>query len=148
LNRFKLIKAKKKKNLLSEQKKEEIIENKERISSLWNKDLYLALVDFNENFAAGSMPQNFASNLKFDKNNQNYYPVFYVNDFWTLADHLIELNSTLKEIPLNIDFYTIKILKWQLYVQMDVSLNMQQSVFDSQIKIFRWEQHKKEIMKK
>eukprot|EP01080_Neovahlkampfia_damariscottae_P010048 gene10048-2367_t len=130
LNRYKFIKGKKRKNLLSstQEEKEEKQEEKDRYSSLWNKDVFLTLVDFNENFNGGSMPANIADHVKFDENNQNYYPVFYVNDFWTLKDNLIELNQTIKEIPLNIELYTIGILKWQMYVQMDVSLNMQKSM--------------------
>ena len=127
------MKGKKRKNLLSQEEKDEKSKNeeKDRISSLWNKDIYLALVDFNEQFNPGSMPSNLADHVKFDENNQNYYPVFYVNDFWTLKDNLIELNSTLKEIPLNLEIYTMGILKWQMYVQMDVSMSMQKSVKES-----------------
>jgi hypothetical protein len=51
--------------------------------------------------------------FKFYEN--NYYPVMFFNDFWTIKDHLIILNDTLKEISLNIEFSTLSFMKFQLY---------------------------------
>ena len=35
-------------------------------------------------------------------NNGWYYPVLYVNTFWQLREHMTELNSSIKELPLHI----------------------------------------------
>ncbi|KAL8668273.1 MAG: hypothetical protein Q9168_007097 [Polycauliona sp. 1 TL-2023] len=44
-----------------------------------------------------------------------YYPILFVNTFWQLRDHMTELNSTVKELPLHIDLNNLANWKFGLY---------------------------------
>lgn len=124
-----MIKDKKKKNLLSDDKKDEKEDKTEtiRYGSYIAKDLYLSLVDFQQVFAAGSIPEPIQKYMQFDSKNQSYYPVFYINDFWNIPDYMTLLNDTVTEIPIRMEFYVMSFIKWQLYVQMGQSFEMQKS---------------------
>ncbi|KAL8685258.1 MAG: hypothetical protein Q9218_007877, partial [Villophora microphyllina] len=55
-----------------------------------------------------------------DPSGQNgwYYPILFVNTFWQLRDHMTELNSTVKELPLHIDLNTLANWKFSLYASI------------------------------
>lgn len=52
-----------------------------------------------------------------DASGQNawYYPILFVNTFWQLRDHMTELNSTVKELPLQINLNNLANWKFSLY---------------------------------
>ncbi|KAL8725760.1 MAG: hypothetical protein Q9166_007160 [cf. Caloplaca sp. 2 TL-2023] len=52
-----------------------------------------------------------------DTSGQNgwYYPILFVNTFWQLRDHMTELNSTVKELPLHINLNNLANWKFGLY---------------------------------
>jgi len=50
-----------------------------------------------------------------------YYPVIYPNEFWLLRDHMVELNSTVKSLPLYIDLTPVSFWKFQIIASMDFS---------------------------
>ncbi|KAJ9665384.1 hypothetical protein H2201_004461 [Coniosporium apollinis] len=56
-----------------------------------------------------------------DASGQNgwYYPILYVNTFWQLRDHMTELNSTVKRLPLRITLNNLNSWKFSLYATMD-----------------------------
>ena len=56
-----------------------------------------------------------------DASGQNgwYYPTLFVNTFWQLRDHMIELNSTVKEVPLRISLNNLNNWKFSLYASID-----------------------------
>ncbi|KAL8649719.1 MAG: hypothetical protein Q9210_004238 [Variospora velana] len=55
-----------------------------------------------------------------DASGQNgwYYPILFVNTFWQLRDHMTELNSTVKELPLHIDLNNLANWKFSLYASI------------------------------
>ncbi|CAZ82473.1 unnamed protein product [Tuber melanosporum] len=50
-----------------------------------------------------------------------YYPIVFVNEFWQLKDHMIELNSTVKSIPMHINLAPTSWWKFQMYSSFDAS---------------------------
>ncbi|KAG9559486.1 CLPTM1 domain protein, partial [Aureobasidium melanogenum] len=56
-----------------------------------------------------------------DESGQNgwYYPVLYLNTFWQLRSQMTELNSTVKEMPLNLDLQTDPNWKFSVMASMD-----------------------------
>ncbi|KAK6001417.1 hypothetical protein QM012_002748 [Aureobasidium pullulans] len=56
-----------------------------------------------------------------DDSGQNgwYYPVLYLNTFWQLRSQMTELNSTVKEMPLNLDLQTDPNWKFSVMASMD-----------------------------
>ncbi|KAH0556882.1 hypothetical protein GP486_005334, partial [Trichoglossum hirsutum] len=59
-----------------------------------------------------------------DASGQNgwYYPIAFVNTFWQLRDHMTELNSTVKTLPLHIDLNTLGNWKFSMYASIDESM--------------------------
>ncbi|KAL9596543.1 MAG: hypothetical protein Q9219_005721 [cf. Caloplaca sp. 3 TL-2023] len=55
-----------------------------------------------------------------DASGQNgwYYPILFVNTFWQLRDHMTEVNSTVKELPLHIDLNNLANWKFSLYASI------------------------------
>jgi hypothetical protein len=56
-----------------------------------------------------------------DDTGQNawYYPVLYLNTFWQLRSQMTELNSTVTEMPLNLDLQTDPNWKFSILASMD-----------------------------
>ncbi|CAD0045791.1 unnamed protein product [Aureobasidium pullulans] len=56
-----------------------------------------------------------------DESGQNawYYPVLYLNTFWQLRSQMTELNSTVTEMPLNLDLQTDPNWKFSVMASMD-----------------------------
>ncbi|PWV18348.1 hypothetical protein C3747_14g166 [Trypanosoma cruzi] len=65
-----------------------------------------------------------------DNETQQYLPLVYINNFWVLRDHLLEINATTAASPLN---FTITISprplwKLALYVQFEESMKQNQEL--------------------
>ncbi len=61
-----------------------------------------------------------------------YYPFVYVNTFWTLKEHLLELNrSTVNAVnhskTIALSYYPLGIFKYLIYIQMDASFDTQEA---------------------
>lgn len=63
-----------------------------------------------------------------DSSGQNgwYYPILFVNTFWQLRDHMTELNSTVKELPLHITLTNMNNWKMSLYASIDEGMKQNQ----------------------
>ena len=59
-----------------------------------------------------------------DATGQNgwYYPILYMNTFWQLRDHMTELNSTVKRLPIHIDLNNQANWKMAIYASIDESV--------------------------
>ncbi|KAI9742063.1 MAG: hypothetical protein M1834_000453 [Cirrosporium novae-zelandiae] len=56
-----------------------------------------------------------------DSSGQNawYYPIIFHNTFWQLRDHMTELNSTVKTLPIHISLNNLNNWKFTLYASID-----------------------------
>ena len=63
-----------------------------------------------------------------DASGQNgwYYPILFVNTFWQLRDHMTELNSTVKEVPLHISLTNMNNWKMAIYASIDEGMKQNQ----------------------
>ena len=63
-----------------------------------------------------------------DSSGQNgwYYPIFFVNTFWQLKDHMTELNSTVQEVPLHITLNSMGHWKFSVYTSIDEGMKQKQ----------------------
>jgi len=55
-----------------------------------------------------------------------YYPILFVNTFWQLRDHMTELNSTVKELPLHISLTNMQNWKMTIYSSIDEGMKQNQ----------------------
>lgn len=62
-----------------------------------------------------------------DRVTGHYFPTLYVNEFWLLREHLIEINDTTVELPLDMNYNTYTMMYWQLQLQMEESFRTQQA---------------------
>ncbi|GME27795.1 Cleft lip and palate transmembrane 1 [Neofusicoccum parvum] len=64
-----------------------------------------------------------------DSSGQNgwYYPILFVNTFWQLKDHMIELNSTTQEIPLHITLNQQKNWLFSIVASIDANVKSNQA---------------------
>jgi Cleft lip and palate transmembrane protein 1 (CLPTM1) len=62
-----------------------------------------------------------------DETGQNgwYYPVVFLNTFWQLRSHMMELNDTVKEVPLNLHLKNL--VSWQYSIMTSMDDNIKQS---------------------
>ncbi|EAS27595.3 ClpTM1 domain-containing protein [Coccidioides immitis RS] len=63
-----------------------------------------------------------------DASGQNgwYYPIIFVNTFWQLRGHMIELNSTVETLPLRISLNNLKNWKFSIYASVDENMKQTQ----------------------
>lgn len=73
------------------------------------------------------MPPQIADHVKFDALGR-YFPVLYFDEFWLMRDHLIPINDTVKELNLSMSYSTFSLMKWQMFMQMEQSFAMQESI--------------------
>jgi hypothetical protein len=58
----------------------------------------------------------------------NYFPFFYVNDFWMLQENLMPINQSVHQLNLSLTFTNIQLWKFQLYTQFEESFRIQNDV--------------------
>ncbi|ESS67246.1 hypothetical protein TCDM_04014 [Trypanosoma cruzi Dm28c] len=65
-----------------------------------------------------------------DNETQQYLPLVYINNFWVLRDHLLEINATTAASPLNftITISPLPLWKFALYVQFEESMKQNQEL--------------------
>jgi hypothetical protein len=56
---------------------------------------------------------------------KQYYPHVWFNDFWILRDYLVPVNSTLKELPIEVEVGPISAMKFMLFSSVDQSFATQ-----------------------
>ncbi|KAL5458886.1 hypothetical protein PMIN06_003098 [Paraphaeosphaeria minitans] len=56
-----------------------------------------------------------------------YYPVLFTNTFWQLKKDMIELNETVKTLPLNIKLNNLANWKFNLYASMEANIRANQA---------------------
>ncbi|CAG8699018.1 23462_t:CDS:10 [Dentiscutata erythropus] len=103
------------------------------IVSYWSRNLTLNIVSDNAIIPYAKLPPSIASTIPMDMsrlpdsatNSGWYLPIIFVNDFWILRDHLTPINETVKTLPINIKYYPLSFMKFQLYMQMDESFRKQ-----------------------
>ena len=63
-----------------------------------------------------------------DASGQNgwYYPIIFVNTFWQLRDHMTELDSTVKRLPLHISLNNLNNWRFSLYASLDEGMKQNQ----------------------
>jgi hypothetical protein len=56
-----------------------------------------------------------------DESLMTYEPATYFNDFWTLKDYLVPVNSSLPELNVTLAVSSIGQMKWMMYLQTQES---------------------------
>jgi len=133
MNKYLPYKQKTTKNLLSGEYETPIQTQTEMngtkvIKSFWKPNVTLHLIDDQQKYPRGGIPPQFEPHMQIDNELSAYYPVLFFDEFWVLKEHLIIINDTLDTLPLTISYSPLSLMKWQFMLQMDQSLQMQQSM--------------------
>lgn len=107
-----------KKNLLDDNHDESV----STVISHWWPNITITIVDY-FGILGSKLPPKVVESIVVTKN--GYYPIFYINDFWMLQDHLIQLNETIEQVPVYLEVTSIPMWKFQLYKQFEESFRMQ-----------------------
>jgi len=110
--------------LLAEQKRKD---SGPEFISFWKPNLTLSLVHDFTVFPRGSLPQQLTDHMNFDATG-NYWPTLFFNEFWLMREHLFPINETTPELPLKMSYSTLSLWRWQMMIQMQQSLQMQESL--------------------
>jgi len=92
----------------------------------YNPTVSISLVTDTNPLAVSSLPANIVSNIHFTP--YGYYPVVYMNSFWTMRGDYYPVNDTITSLPLHLSYYPISLMKWTMLSQMEDSLTMQDSL--------------------
>ena len=98
------------------------------IISLWKPKLTLNLVVDHTVYPRNSVPAQVATKMNFDRKKAKYHPKLFFNDFWTLRESQFPLNETVKEVTLEMEYYPLSLMKWQLIEQMEENWKHQREV--------------------
>jgi hypothetical protein len=133
-------KTAKTRNLLSDMPEREVETEEEKntpkvIASYYHPNFTVSMVPDSGVVSYPSMhpgPRSFfhiESNGARDATGQHswYYPVLFPNTFWQLRKEMIELNDTVKTLPLNVKLNNLANWKFSLYASMEENIRSQQA---------------------
>ncbi len=75
-------------------------------------------VDHFTRYGVKSIPQPIAPHLLINHVQHTYDPIVFFNDFWTLRERMISMNTSVTEVPMALFLHTMSQWKWQLYNQV------------------------------
>ena len=78
-------------------------------------------------YPPGRIPPTIADHLEIDSRGR-YKPVVFMNDFWTLAEHLVPVNASTMSAAIHFNVDELSLMKWQLYLQFEQSFQMQETM--------------------
>ncbi|KAF5727625.1 cleft lip and palate transmembrane protein 1 [Tripterygium wilfordii] len=95
--------------------------------SYWKPNITINLVDDFSRYPHNAVPPNIAPYLYVEPSTGNYHPTVFFNEFWLLREKLIPINESVTELPLNLEVGPISMTKWQLFLQIEQSFQMQRN---------------------
>ncbi|ORC93225.1 cleft lip and palate transmembrane 1 family protein [Trypanosoma theileri] len=83
------------------------------------------IVDF-----SNPLPPQIKSYYHLDEVTQKYLPLIYINNFWLLRDHLLEINATTVTSPFNftVIMSPLPLWKFAIYINFEQSMKQQQEM--------------------
>ncbi|RKP07191.1 cleft lip and palate transmembrane protein 1-domain-containing protein, partial [Thamnocephalis sphaerospora] len=111
-------------------------EQAQEIISYWYQNLTVNILTEANPLHLGAMSERMRTHIHMERTGRRdttgampfHLPALYQNDFWALDEYLMPINDTVSTLPLNIIFYPISLLKFQLYTQMDDSFSQQEKL--------------------
>ena len=129
-------KVRKTKNLLSGSNETELVEedNTPKFASYYHPNFTMAFIPDSGTQPYTTMHPAIRQHVQLettgarDASGQNgwYYPILFVNTFWQLRDHMTEINSTVKELPIHITLTNMNNWKMAIYASIDEGMKQNQ----------------------
>uniref|UniRef100_A0A0D6QVL4 Uncharacterized protein n=1 Tax=Araucaria cunninghamii TaxID=56994 RepID=A0A0D6QVL4_ARACU len=95
--------------------------------SYWKPNITINLVEDFTRYSRNAVPPLVAEYLRVDPKTGNYFPIVFFNEFWLLRDKLIQINETVKDLPMNLEVGPISLMKWQVFLQIEQSFQLHRS---------------------
>ncbi|KAJ3336251.1 hypothetical protein HDU93_003361 [Gonapodya sp. JEL0774] len=96
--------------------------------AFWHPNVTVSVVPDNQAVQMAGLPAPIAKHIRPAHDGAHYYPVLFANDFWLMQEHMNPINTTVKNLPLRINFYQMAWWKYMMYMQMDESLKAQEAM--------------------
>jgi hypothetical protein len=84
----------------------------------WKPALTISAVEDFTTYQEGAVPPQIQSSLQLLPESSTYLPVLFINEFWLLSEHLVAVNETINELPLELTFSITTMMRWLLTAQM------------------------------
>ncbi|KAL4263239.1 CLPTM1 family protein [Pleurotus pulmonarius] len=126
------VKVRKTKNLISGDKEDDEPEEVEQdvIVPHWHKNLTLALISDAPVVPIGQLPPpirehiHIIPDLRDETGTKGFYkPIVFPNEFWHLRSHMVEVNTSTPNLPLQITFQPMSYMKFQMFASMTHGFN-------------------------
>jgi hypothetical protein len=95
--------------------------------SYWQPSLNLRLVHDHSVYPSAGIPAQIVEHMRIDPLSKGYYPVVYIDRFWSTKASLLQINASRTELPLELAYSPIALWKWLMQTQMEQSWKMQES---------------------
>ena len=102
-----------------------------KVISYWHPNLTISLLDDQTPWPRNGVPQPLDQYIMFDKMENFYYPVVYVNDYWNYFTDYMPINETTPELEYEITYSPISMFKWQLYISQSMRSQWNQYLGDT-----------------
>lgn len=102
------------------EEEEEEQENIDVLVPHWIPSLHVNLVHDFSRIKKGNrvIPKIMMDEMQYHPRTKNYLPPLYVNDLFLTREQLIEMNDTVKSVPLTMTYGCMTMMRWQMYLQM------------------------------
>lgn len=117
---------------MTDEEIQDLAQAPEEIISFWRPQLHVRLVHDQTVYPPRGIPAPINSHFHIDDLTQRYFPVVYFDYFWCLQEQHTPLNETVKEVPLELQFSPIGLLKFQMQLQMEESWKRQHAMGSSE----------------
>ena len=94
----------------------------------WFPGLHIELVNEQSTLTSGRLPPLHPNFVDVSVDKHVYKPIAWVNEFWTLKEQMITLNESVEAVPVELSFQTVSLMRWQMQLQFESAMNMQQSM--------------------
>ena len=84
----------------------------------WKPALTISVVEDFTTYPENGIPPQIQPSLHLLHDSSTYLPVLFVNEFWLMTEHLIIVNETVDELPLQLTFSVTTLMRWMLTQQM------------------------------
>lgn len=91
----------------------------DKILQMWKPTMAVEVVADTSDVVLGQVPANVAEQYKVKELQGVYLPLFFVNEFWTLREHLRTIDEESQSITVEMSFHPVSMTKWTMLKSME-----------------------------
>lgn len=95
--------------------------------AFWKPNVTVNFIDDFQTFQLEKLPPHLIGKIQLERSTLTYYPIVDMSEFWLLQDYWVELNDTVTEVDLHLEFSAMGNMKFQFQHAIAQSFDMQKS---------------------